>query len=350
MTRREFVSTVALPVFASNSPASLVVPVHQVIDTRARITPEQLQRFSSIIWPEAVQDFQRCGIQLRTTQESLAIRRSPGGRPVFSGLKHGVINFFITDNIPMDWDNGRGLAGVTTSYEGYHLCMIALNYAHGHQIPFFSVNTCVHELLHVLLGDVYESAPRSYPVPGANFESIRMQRGCGYSMTDPPLGKRLRLISITESLQRLFKSAGKFSQHLVVGSGDQHEILVLMKRHRAPFHAPFLQCFEGSGIARHFENGNGEFCGPLVYRPARLLASKLAHYFGNVVLRLARNELPDRIDGDRERLPGRLVASHREHQKENQQAASHNICHSPMLNLVGALISVPRRPTLKCPF
>jgi hypothetical protein len=32
--------------------------------------------------------------------------------------------------------------------------MVALRYAHGNQIPFLSVNTCVHELLHVLLQDI----------------------------------------------------------------------------------------------------------------------------------------------------------------------------------------------------
>ncbi len=170
MTRREFISTAAAaPVVSSRSQAPLVVPVHQVIDTRAKSTPEQLQQFSSSIWPEAVRDFRRCGIQLQTTQQPLAIRRSPGGRPVFPKLKHGVINFFITDYIPMEWDNGRGLAGVTTQYDGYHLCMIALNYAHGHQIPFFSVNTCVHELLHVLLQDVYENRPKGLSGYGREF-------------------------------------------------------------------------------------------------------------------------------------------------------------------------------------
>jgi hypothetical protein len=170
MTRREFVLTAAaLPVVSSSSPAPLVVPVHQVIDTRAKSTPEQLQRFSSLVWPEAVRNFQSCGIQLQSSQESLAIRRSPGGRPVFPGLKHGVINFFITDYIPLEWDNGRGLAGVTTQYDGYHLCMIALNYAHGNQVPFFSVNTCVHELLHVLLQDIYENRPKGLPGYGREF-------------------------------------------------------------------------------------------------------------------------------------------------------------------------------------
>jgi hypothetical protein len=40
--------------------------------------------------------------------------------------------------------------------------MIALNWAHGHQIPFLSVNTCVHELLHALLGDIFEDRPAGW--------------------------------------------------------------------------------------------------------------------------------------------------------------------------------------------
>jgi hypothetical protein len=38
--------------------------------------------------------------------------------------------------------------------------MIALWYAHGNQVPFLSVNTCVHELLHALLQDIFVSRPK----------------------------------------------------------------------------------------------------------------------------------------------------------------------------------------------
>ena len=132
MTRREVFSTAAvLPIF---SDVALKVPVRQVFDSRAKSTPEQLRRFTSNIWPQTVRDFKRCGIQLQSTQVTGEVRRSPAGRPIFVGLEHGVINLVITDSIPLDWDNGRGLTGVTTRYEGYHLCMIALNFAHGHQI------------------------------------------------------------------------------------------------------------------------------------------------------------------------------------------------------------------------
>ena len=65
----------------------------------------------------------------------------------------------ITDQIIQNWDRGRGLTGVSAQYDGYHISMIALDYAHGHQIPFLAVNTCVHELLHVLLQDIFEVHP-----------------------------------------------------------------------------------------------------------------------------------------------------------------------------------------------
>jgi hypothetical protein len=69
----------------------------------------------------------------------------------------------------MAWDNGKALAGVTTIHEGFHLCVIALGYAHPHQVPFISVNTCVHELLHALLQDVYVSRPDWYQTGGREF-------------------------------------------------------------------------------------------------------------------------------------------------------------------------------------
>jgi len=161
MTRRQFVLTAAAsPTVRPSSPAPLIIPIHRVMDSRAKCTPPQVRRFSSNIWPEAVRDFARCDIQLQVSEVKGEVRRSPGDRPLFVGLERGAINLVITDHIPMNWDQGRGLTGVATRYEGYQLCMVALEYAHGHQIPFVAVNTCVHELLHVLLQDIFEKHPK----------------------------------------------------------------------------------------------------------------------------------------------------------------------------------------------
>jgi len=162
MTRREFVSTAAAVVL-SRSPAPLIVPLHRVMDARAKCTLEQVSHFSSSIWPEAVRDFQRCGIQFQVSQVTGEVRRSPGGRPVFIGLEQRAINLVITDHILQNWDQGKGVTGVSTHYDGYDISMIALDYAHGHQIPFLAVNTCVHELLHVLLMDIFEIHPKGLP-------------------------------------------------------------------------------------------------------------------------------------------------------------------------------------------
>src|SRR4030095_9446589 len=74
----------------------------------------------------------------------------------------GVDNLVLTDHVPMYWDRGKGLRGVTTLVDGYHVCLVALQYAHGHQIPFVAVNTCVHELLHALLQDIFVSRAKWY--------------------------------------------------------------------------------------------------------------------------------------------------------------------------------------------
>ena len=139
------------------------------MDARAQCPPEQLQAFWWSIWPEAVRDFSRGGIDLQTSDGPGEVRRSPADKPIFVGLRRGVINLVLTDHIPMHWDSGRGLAGVTTIYDGYHVCMVALRYAHGNQIPFLSVNTCVHELLHVLLQDVFVSQPKWFQTGGREF-------------------------------------------------------------------------------------------------------------------------------------------------------------------------------------
>jgi len=157
MTRRSLVALGAVGLAGGESP--LIVPIHRVMNARAKCPPAALQRFWWSIWPEAVRDFQRSGIRLHTTDATGEIRRSPGDRPIFTQLEGKAVNIVVTDHIPPSWDNGRALAGVTTIVEGRHLCVIAVRYAHGHQIPFLSVNTCVHELLHVLLQDIFIRRP-----------------------------------------------------------------------------------------------------------------------------------------------------------------------------------------------
>jgi len=139
------------------------------MDSRAQCTPEQLHHFWSGIWPEAVRNFSQGGIGLQTSDGPGEVRRSPGDRPIFIGLRRGAINLVLTNHIPVIWDAGRALAGVTTIHDGYHVCLIALRYAHGDQVPFLSVNTCVHELLHALLQDVFVSRPKWYQTGGREF-------------------------------------------------------------------------------------------------------------------------------------------------------------------------------------
>jgi len=167
MTRRNFMWTAAMaPAAASAAPAPLAVPVHRVIDSRAKFTPQQLRRFSIHIWQEAVRDFRRCGIEFQVSEVAGEIKRSPGDRPILVGLERGALNLVLTDHIPLKWDTGRGLAGVTVLYQGYHLCMVALGFAHGHQIPYVSTNTCVHEMLHAFMLDIFVSRPKWYQVAG----------------------------------------------------------------------------------------------------------------------------------------------------------------------------------------
>ena len=165
MTRRDFICKAASGAVSSTQAAAQVrlqVPVHRIMDARARCTPEQYRDFWTGIWPEAVREFSRAGIELQTSDGPGEVRRTPGDRPDFVGLRRSVINLVLSDHIPMKWDLGRALAGVTALHNGYHVCMIALRYAHGNQVPYLSVNTCVHELLHALLQDIFVTGPKWY--------------------------------------------------------------------------------------------------------------------------------------------------------------------------------------------
>jgi len=162
MTRRDFLWAAAAAHTAGAG--RLVVPIRRVIDGRARVPRDSLAHFWRSIWPEAFRTFSRGGVRLETEDAQGEVKRSAADRPIFVGLRRGSLNLVLTDAIPMYWDRGRSLAGVTTLYDGYHICMVALLYAHGNQVPYLSTNTCVHELLHALLGDILVSHPKWYQV------------------------------------------------------------------------------------------------------------------------------------------------------------------------------------------
>jgi hypothetical protein len=134
------------------------VPVRLLFDSRTAWTPQR-KHYWSRIWKEAVDDFDRGGIDLRVTSGTGEIRRTASDKPMFTGLGDRTLNVMVTQRLPAEWDRGRGVAGVTTTWEGRHLCAIALDYAHGHRIPFVAVNTCVHELLHAFMLDIFERRP-----------------------------------------------------------------------------------------------------------------------------------------------------------------------------------------------
>jgi hypothetical protein len=167
MTRRAFLWTAAA--IRSTAQGRLRVPIHRVMDARAHCTPEQLRHFWSSIWPEAVRDFSQGGIELQTTDGPGEVRRTAGDNPILVGLRRSVINLVLTDQLPLYWDNSLALAGTTTLWDGNAVSMIALPYAHGNQVPFLSVNTCVHELLHALLQDIFVSRPKWYQSDGREF-------------------------------------------------------------------------------------------------------------------------------------------------------------------------------------
>ncbi len=169
MTRREFFSLAAAAVVPAISQTPLIVPVHLIMDGRVKWRPNQLRRFWSSMWPEAVRDFGRCGIRLESTLRTGEVERPPGREPIVTGLDPGAINLIVTNQIPMEWDSGRALSGVAMRYRGYDLCMVALSHAHGNQIPVLSVNTCVHEILHVLLHDTFERRPQGVPGQAREF-------------------------------------------------------------------------------------------------------------------------------------------------------------------------------------
>lgn len=158
MTRRNFLAVAGLAQGATST-GGLDVPVCLIQDGRAKFEKDRLAAFWREIWAQALRDLGRCGIRLDVKRAAGEVKRLPSNRPSLTGLERGRLNVVVTNQLPLAWDNGRGLNGVTTLYQGFHLCMFAVHFAHGHQVPLLSVNTCVHELLHALCGDIFENRP-----------------------------------------------------------------------------------------------------------------------------------------------------------------------------------------------
>jgi len=147
------------------APARLVVPLQRIVDSRLK-NSDRVRHFWPSLWNEAIRDYGQGNISFEISDGPGEVKQSPGDNPILVGLQRGKINLVVTDTIPMYWDGGRALAGVSTIHEGYHLSMIALRYAHRNQIAFLSVNTCLHEILHVLLQDIFHKAPKWYQSSG----------------------------------------------------------------------------------------------------------------------------------------------------------------------------------------
>jgi hypothetical protein len=166
MTRRDLLGLLAPAALQAAATPRLVVPIHRILDARAKNSPDRMQHFWPKLWNEAEQDYRQGGIDFQISDGPGEVRHSPADNPIFVGLRGRAINLVVTDFIPMYWDGGRALAGVSTIHDGYHICLIALRYAHLNQVAFLSTNTCLHETLHVLLQDIFVKAPKWYQSGG----------------------------------------------------------------------------------------------------------------------------------------------------------------------------------------
>ena len=155
MNRRNLLQALLASPLVLQAVPPLEVPVLCLTDKNAKSSASTIRQFRSAVWNEAVATFAKCGITLRLDQRSGEVRKHPSGGPRFIGLERGKVNIVLTDYVPADWDSGRFSAGVSTIEEGYHLCVISLYAAHGNRIPFLSVNSVVHELLHIFLQDIF---------------------------------------------------------------------------------------------------------------------------------------------------------------------------------------------------
>jgi hypothetical protein len=157
MTRRGAIGATFLlaPGIAAAAKAHVEIPLLRITDKHAHSAAGKRSEFLEGVWKQAEEVFASGGMKLRAIDRDGEVLQYPSGRPLLRCLDRSMINVVVTDRVPLDWDKGRSLAGVSSLYEGFCLCVISTEEAHGNQIPFLSVNTVVHELLHALLHDVF---------------------------------------------------------------------------------------------------------------------------------------------------------------------------------------------------
>lgn len=116
---------VALPWASSARGAGgpVEVPVVCLTNTRAATTPEAVRAFRAGVWAAAVRSFAEGGVALRVRERAGEIPQYPSSRPRFVGLARGERNVVLTDPIALEWDRGRQVAGGSTVYEGYVVCV-----------------------------------------------------------------------------------------------------------------------------------------------------------------------------------------------------------------------------------
>lgn len=199
ITRRQFAAVGLAAPLARRSSNLIEVPVLQLIDQRARLNSNDLQRFRRDVWDEAVRLFRAGGVALLTTERDGEIKLYPSGRPRITGLEKGLVNIVITSAVPLAWDRGRSVCGVATIYEGYHLSVIAVKNAYPNRLPVLAVNTVVHELLHILGGDL--QANRSGLLKGADRELTADWRATRLWLTGTMPGLRQQAQSFMKALR-----------------------------------------------------------------------------------------------------------------------------------------------------
>lgn len=153
--RRWLGAALCAPPLSPSAALSVEVPILELLDIHGLPGKGELQRFRSSVWEEAVRTFRASGVHLRPVTRLGELLRYPSGRPRFLGLERRMLNVVLTATVPLDWDSGRSLSGVTTIYEGYHISVIALKNAHANRVPLLVLNTVVHELLHAFRGDIF---------------------------------------------------------------------------------------------------------------------------------------------------------------------------------------------------
>jgi hypothetical protein len=165
--------------------ASINLPIVVHIDRRgSQIRTTHVRWFWECLLREAEHDLIHAGVRITSTVGQGWIERGDIDA-FFHGVQPEAINVYVTHWIPLCWDLGRGLCGLSGLAGATEVIVVSAENAHRHIVPYLATNTLAHEIGHVLRGDLRLRNPGGWEEQQRELSLDRIISHVHYGIVEP---------------------------------------------------------------------------------------------------------------------------------------------------------------------